>query len=341
MLAAADLALRLAEPKKAGLTVNPARIDGGGPNNVVPDKAVLRVNMRPRTPALQAAAQAALDEAVAAVAAKHDVRIHVHGGFARPPKPIDARAQKLFELVKRAGADLGQEIGWRDTRRGLRRQQYRRLRRAGGRHDGRARRRHPFGSGISDRREPGRARAIVGAHDPAPRQRGGFVSFRVRPARNEDFQAIYEMAKLTGGGFTNLPADKGTLVAKLARSEDAFARRGRSGRRSVRLRAGECRDRADPRHLPDVQPGRHGRALLFLPDQHDDPDLARARQDLPRRDADALHRFRGQLGSRRPLPPPQRARRRPRRAARAQPLSVHQAPPRALRRPGAGGACAA
>ena len=50
------------------------------------------------------------------------------------------------------------------------------------------------------------------------------MSFRVRPARNEDFQAIYEMAKLTGGGFTNLPADKGALVAKLSRSDDAFAR---------------------------------------------------------------------------------------------------------------------
>ncbi|HET9428500.1 MAG TPA: arginine N-succinyltransferase [Allosphingosinicella sp.] len=50
------------------------------------------------------------------------------------------------------------------------------------------------------------------------------MSFRVRPARNEDFQAIYEMAKLTGGGFTNLPADKGTLVAKLARSDEAFSR---------------------------------------------------------------------------------------------------------------------
>ncbi|MGQ0589839.1 MAG: arginine N-succinyltransferase [Sphingosinicella sp.] len=49
------------------------------------------------------------------------------------------------------------------------------------------------------------------------------MSFIVRPARNEDFQAIYEMAKLTGGGFTNLPPDKGTLVAKLARSEAAFA----------------------------------------------------------------------------------------------------------------------
>jgi arginine N-succinyltransferase len=30
------------------------------------------------------------------------------------------------------------------------------------------------------------------------------------------------MAKLTGGGFTNLPADKGTLVDKLIRSEHAF-----------------------------------------------------------------------------------------------------------------------
>jgi arginine N-succinyltransferase len=50
------------------------------------------------------------------------------------------------------------------------------------------------------------------------------LSFRVRPARDADFQAIYEMAKLTGGGFTNLPADKGTLRAKLARSADAFAR---------------------------------------------------------------------------------------------------------------------
>ena len=115
LLAAADLALRLAEGSQAGLSVNPAKIDGGGPNNVVPDKAVLRVNMRPRTAALQAVAQAILDAAVAAAAAKHDVAIHVHGGFARAPKPIDARAQKLFELVRRSGADLGQEIGWRDT----------------------------------------------------------------------------------------------------------------------------------------------------------------------------------------------------------------------------------
>jgi arginine N-succinyltransferase len=52
------------------------------------------------------------------------------------------------------------------------------------------------------------------------------MSFRVRPATADDFRAIYQMAKLTGGGFTNLPADRATLVSKLARSDASFAREG-------------------------------------------------------------------------------------------------------------------
>src|SRR5947209_10228184 len=51
------------------------------------------------------------------------------------------------------------------------------------------------------------------------------MSFRVRSATGEDFRAIYQMAKLTGGGFTNLPADRATLVNKLARSEASFSRK--------------------------------------------------------------------------------------------------------------------
>ena len=50
------------------------------------------------------------------------------------------------------------------------------------------------------------------------------MSYRIRPVRADDFPAIYEMAKLTGGGFTNLPPDRATLVAKLARSDDSFSR---------------------------------------------------------------------------------------------------------------------
>lgn len=115
VLAAADLALRLAAARTPGLSVNPAKIDGGGPNNVVPDNAVLRVNMRPATSEDQAFAQAALDTATAAVARDHDVSIHLHGGFARPPKPMTPAADRLFALVRDCGAELGQQIGWQAT----------------------------------------------------------------------------------------------------------------------------------------------------------------------------------------------------------------------------------
>jgi glutamate carboxypeptidase len=115
VLAAAELALRLERAKAEGLSVNPARIDGGGPNNVVPDHAVLRINMRPRTPADQDRAQAALDEAVAEIAAKREVRINMHGGWGRPPKPLDAAAQRLFALVQSCGAELGQAVGRCDS----------------------------------------------------------------------------------------------------------------------------------------------------------------------------------------------------------------------------------
>jgi arginine N-succinyltransferase len=50
------------------------------------------------------------------------------------------------------------------------------------------------------------------------------MSFVIRAARDSDLQALYEMAKLTGGGFTNLQPEKDVLRAKLARSHAAFDR---------------------------------------------------------------------------------------------------------------------
>ena len=115
VIAAADLALRLDAAKGPRLNINPARIDGGGPNNVVPDLAILRVNLRPATPDDESRARTLIDSTVAAVAAAHDVSIDVHGSFGRPPKPMTPQAEALFSLVKQAGADLGQAIGWQAT----------------------------------------------------------------------------------------------------------------------------------------------------------------------------------------------------------------------------------
>ncbi|GGB31138.1 hypothetical protein GCM10011380_20630 [Sphingomonas metalli] len=50
------------------------------------------------------------------------------------------------------------------------------------------------------------------------------MSFRIRAALDADLKPLYEMAKLTGGGFTNLPPDRTALRAKLDRSHAAFAR---------------------------------------------------------------------------------------------------------------------
>ena len=48
------------------------------------------------------------------------------------------------------------------------------------------------------------------------------MTFRIRPARMADLQPMYEMAKLTGGGFTNLPPERPALAAKLERSVAAL-----------------------------------------------------------------------------------------------------------------------
>ncbi len=50
------------------------------------------------------------------------------------------------------------------------------------------------------------------------------MSFRLRAATAADLEPLYEMAKLTGGGFTNLPPDRRALARKLERAEAAYAR---------------------------------------------------------------------------------------------------------------------
>src|SRR2546423_2817651 len=115
LVAAADLALRLDQLKRDGLTVNPSRIEGGSPGNVVPDLAILRVNLRPRTREIEGQARRAIDDAVGTVVAERDVAIATQGGFGRPPKPLTPEAERLFNLVKQAGSDLGQSIAWQPS----------------------------------------------------------------------------------------------------------------------------------------------------------------------------------------------------------------------------------
>ena len=110
IVAAAALALGLKALHRDGLSVNPAKIEGGSANNVVPDLAILRFNIRPRQEQDADSFTLYLNELIATIETEHEVSIHLHGGISRPPKPVDARAEKLFGIVEECSALLGQPI---------------------------------------------------------------------------------------------------------------------------------------------------------------------------------------------------------------------------------------
>jgi glutamate carboxypeptidase len=115
IVAAAHLVLALTELAGPDISVNPAKIEGGSANNVVPDLAIVRFNIRPREAAAAARFAAALPARIAQIEARHGVHAHLHGGISRPPKPLSDEAERLFHLVRDCGAALGQTIGWQAT----------------------------------------------------------------------------------------------------------------------------------------------------------------------------------------------------------------------------------
>lgn len=112
IVAAADLILRLKALESDDITINPAKLEGGAANNVVPDHALLRFNIRPKSSGAMERFDSDLIALLRSIEAAHGVATHRHGGVTRPPKPVDAAAQRLFDLVRACGAELGQEIRW-------------------------------------------------------------------------------------------------------------------------------------------------------------------------------------------------------------------------------------
>ena len=115
IVAASALALELKAIEGPDITINPAKIDGGSSNNVVPALAVLRFNIRPKTAEAAERFLGQLRHLLDNLEADHEVSTALYGGITRPPKPVDPQAQKLFDLVRRSGTDLGQEIGWKPS----------------------------------------------------------------------------------------------------------------------------------------------------------------------------------------------------------------------------------
>lgn len=99
----------------AGVTINVARIEGGGVLNVVPDAAVVHFNVRINE-ASQADAVLGQLRAAAALAWRDGISAELHGQFHCPPKPLDEPTRKLLGHVASCGRDLGLTIRTEATR---------------------------------------------------------------------------------------------------------------------------------------------------------------------------------------------------------------------------------
>jgi glutamate carboxypeptidase len=102
--AQAAVALHALNGQREGVTVNVARIDGGGALNTVPDRAVLRFNARLPDRPSQDWLLSALDEVVAE-AGGDGLALALHGGITRPPK-LFGRAQTALFAGASAAASL-------------------------------------------------------------------------------------------------------------------------------------------------------------------------------------------------------------------------------------------
>jgi len=100
---------------REGLTVNVARVDGGGPENVVPDTAVVRFNVRLEQPDDATFFEGAVNHVIADINGREGYGAELAGGFTRPPKPMTPKLLAFFEALKATGSELGIGIDWVPT----------------------------------------------------------------------------------------------------------------------------------------------------------------------------------------------------------------------------------
>lgn len=90
-----------------GLTVNVGYIEGSGPVNVVPDKAICKFNVRVSNKEDQQLFENHLESVKEKISRREGISIESRGGFSRPPKPLDDKTRRLMDHFAAVGRELG------------------------------------------------------------------------------------------------------------------------------------------------------------------------------------------------------------------------------------------
>jgi glutamate carboxypeptidase len=110
--ALADLIMRINRINNDEITLNVGFIHGGGPVNIVPDRAICRFNVRTVRPEHENRVMDHVNAAFREVSADHGVSFEIHGGFTRPPKLLDDKTLTLLRQYQACGEALGLTLNW-------------------------------------------------------------------------------------------------------------------------------------------------------------------------------------------------------------------------------------
>jgi glutamate carboxypeptidase len=96
----------------SGMTVNIGQLVGGTAVNVVPDRALVRLNVRVPDAASQHLFEAALSDALAEADQQEGFSVTVFGGFHAPPKLLNHPQRELMNAIEHASGLLGHRVHW-------------------------------------------------------------------------------------------------------------------------------------------------------------------------------------------------------------------------------------
>ncbi|KTC67918.1 carboxypeptidase G2 [Legionella birminghamensis] len=113
-LAEVILAIHALNGQREGVSINIGKIAGGEALNMVPDKAVAKLDIRVSSPQDEYWIQKKLNE-INNLLKRDDYGLKIEGQFGRPVKSINYKTEKLFECVRRAGEQLNLSVSWQDS----------------------------------------------------------------------------------------------------------------------------------------------------------------------------------------------------------------------------------
>jgi len=113
-LAEAIVAIQALNGQHEGVTINIGQIFGGEALNVIPDKAVLKLDIRISHPEDEFWVREQLDTIFKKLK-RIDYSLTLYGEFERPVKKINLATSKLFSRVQQLGEKLGLSLDWKDS----------------------------------------------------------------------------------------------------------------------------------------------------------------------------------------------------------------------------------